>query len=459
MPTIDYPGNSVVWRVHFGGSSWEIPVKSWSITMSRKDVTEFSIVVPLTAETAKDGTIGQHLLPQQFDESWVLSRWLTCEITVGLESETSERLIVTNRLLTLSPTEKVWVISGVSELEPMFEKDVAENDVRSTEATLACSRAVIDQTFSRQGFSVVQTQPDFVVKTFHRIGVPMEYIGELLKVHECDLELTGDAEVTIRPGGRVVEEEDIDYTLKDDEDISILSYQESNEDLLTQARVERPSELVRGTNEPASGKTLGPVTIPLSVPLNYATLKVTLFAPGYTGEWTWDDEDSIPITPSPVLTYIGEVKAHQVRFNIYPPVGSGPSPEEISYVAEVIGSNHIAAIGPYEQDAFGEYVHSSVSSIGKRKPDEPIIMQHVPDNATAEQAARAMVLEELLNYETASIEAPLKLAARPGRIAGVTVQHIEHFELIGKKMMTQRVTRKGSQGSLKMTVELGAQPV
>ncbi len=456
--TIEYPGSEVIWRVHTSsGSQIIIPVQSWSIRLARKSVTEFSIEIPLTSETSKSGSIGSELIPQQFDEDWVLSRWLTCEITVGEESETSERLIVTNRLLSITPEGASWSISGSSEIEPMFEKDVVEDDVRSTEALLVSSHSVIEETFERQGFTVIQNQPSFNVRTFHRIGVPIEYIRELLDVHKCDLVLTGNAEVTINPGGIDLSSATIDYTLEDDEDIAVLTYQESNEDLITQARVERPKELIRG-NEPISGKGLGAITIPLSVPLNYATLKVTLFAPGYTGEPVWDDESGTTITPSPVYTYIGGVKAHRVRFNLYPPIGSGPSPEDIPYLVEVIGSDHIEALGPYEEDAFGEYVHSSNSTIGKKKLDEPIVMQHVPNNTTATQAATALVLEELLNYETASIDAPLKLAAKPGLVAGVTVANIEHFELTDKKMMTQSVTRRGDSDSLRMTVELGAQP-
>jgi len=83
-------------------------------------------------------------------------------------------------------------------------------------------------------------------------------------------------------------------------------------------------------------------------------------------------------------------------------------------------------------------------------------MQHIPNQAICQAAAEAMVVEELLNYETVQVEAPLTKFVEPGSTCAFTSADLE---LAAHKMRTQTVTYKqdGSK-SLMMTIGLGRGP-
>lgn len=453
---IRYPQGSVTWTLHLvGGSSWELPVKTWSISRNRRDPLSWDVTLPLTPELRRaTGAIGQHLKPHSYNGSWELQRWLQCVIQVGEESWTSPKLVIKTRRSRIVAKERVLSLSGGDRFESLLEKDVVEDDVRSTEASLASCHAIVGQSLEARGiYDYSLLFPDFYIRTFHRTGTPLAFLRELWDVYQCDSYWSEDT-LVIAPGGRNPGAETADFTLTEDADCIVIDHQECLEDCLNEATVERPEELKRATSEPVVGKALGPVPVALDTPQTSAIARIQLFSPGYHADWVWDDEEGTPLTPSPTKIYRGSTPAATLRFNIYPPVGSS-SLDEIPYSVEIVGSESLESLGGYEEDVHWTHTDpASVALIGPRRPDAPKVMQHIPNQAVCQDAAEALVAEEALNYETAQVEAPLKLV-HPSQVGEMNSAALE---LADHNMLAQTVAFRGDSRSMMMAVGLGRGP-
>lgn len=455
------PPFAVTWTLHLaGGGSFDLPVKSWSISRGRKDPLTWDCVLPLTDALKRGGSIGQYLKPTSYNADWELQKWLICTITLGTgeEYETweSPRLVLKNRRFRATKNERVVNLSGSDRFEPLLEKDVVEADVRSTEASLVMAHDVIGESLAARGIdSYAIGFDDFAIKTFHRTGIPLSYLREIWDVYQCDSRWVGN-QLQISPGGLDPADQTADYTLTDGADCTVIDYQESDDDCLNEVTIERPKELIRATSEPITGEALGPVEVTLETPMTSAFARIRLFKPGYDGDWTWDDDEGTPLTGAPTKFYTGSTPTAALRFNIYPPEGSG-SLDLIPYQVEILGEESHASLGGYEADAsYTARDTAAQALIGIRKPDAPITMQHIPNQTICQAAAEAMVVEELLNYETVQVEAPLTKFVEPGATCAFTSADLE---LTDHKMRTQTVTYKqdGSK-SLMMTVGLGRGP-
>lgn len=317
------------------------------------------------------------------------------------------------------------------------------------------AKAVIIESLLARGIaSPTLDFTDFAIRTFHRTGVPMSYLREIWDVYQCDTFWNGDT-FTVRAGGLDPAEQTADYTLTDGEDCVVIDYQESDDDCITEVTVERPRELRRGTAEPIVGKALGPVSVTLEVPSYYALARIQLFAPGYHGDWVWDDEEDTPLTTAPNFLYMGSVKAAKLRFNIYPPVGSD-SLDEIPYSVEIVIDDILESLGGYEEDVSYTAINEAAQAlIGVRRPDSPLTMQHVPNQSVAQAAAEAHLVEELLNYETIQTDGPLLKFIDPGMTCAFSSSDLD---LVAHKMRTQTVEYRQDSKSLMVSVGLGRGP-
>ena len=458
------PPYTVTWTLHLvGGSSFDLPVKSWSITRSRKDPLSWEAVLPMTPALKRTGSIGQHLKPKSYNSTWDLQKWLVCTITLGTgedqETWTSPRLVLKTRRIRVVKRERVMSIGGGDRFEPLLEKDVVEDDVRSVEASLIMAHAVIIESLAARGISSPTIGfTDFPIKTFHRTGIPISYLREIWDVYQCDTQWVGNT-LVISPGGSDPAGETADYTLTDGLDAVAIEYQESDDDVINEATIERPRELKRATSEPVTGKVISgsshEVSVSLDTPLTYCTARIRLFAPGYDAEWVWDDDESNPLTMAPQKTYSGTTPAATLRFNIYPAEGTA-EPWEIAYSVEIVGEEAHDSLGGYETDV--SYTAKNLDAqddIGIKKPDAPLTMQHIPNQTICQAAAEAYVVEELLNYETAQVEAVMRQFVDPGQCCSFTSLDLE---LEAHKMRTQTVSYKGDSKSLTMSVGLGRGP-
>jgi hypothetical protein len=454
------PGWSVVWTLYasgLDGGSVVIVPKNWTINRSRREPLDWTVTLPYTSELRRLGTIGQYLRPEPYDENWTLLRYLVCVITVGEDTWTSPKLVLKSRRIGVSKGQKVLTLRGSDRTEALLEEDVIEEDVRSeTDALITCKEAV-EETLNNQGISSVsQTYTDFNVKTFHRAGVPLSYLRELLETVQATFYWDGDT-FTINQGGRSVGEETADYTLTEGENVIVLDYQEDAGSAPNEIYVERTSELKNGIAEPIKGRALGGVTITLDIPAFAAYINIELDAPGYTGDWTWDDEEGTPLTMAPTKVFRGETtKAAQVRFNIYPPEGSG-SLDEIGYTVTILIDDTPDEFGDYESTVFATAISTfDQSKRGKKKLPQPITVQHVPNQTIAQLCADLILAEKLRGYSTVQIQAPLRPLVRPDLVGAITS---EELEFDGFNMMTERVDFNGTEKSILMTVSLSREMV
>lgn len=459
MSLIACPAYTVTWTLHAAGTTFALPVKSWTITRHRKDPLSWSADLVMTAALKRGGTIGQHLKPKSYNAVWALQKYLTCTITLGsgvdMETWTSPKLVLKTRRFRATKKEKLLSLSGMDRFGPLLEKDVVETDVRSVEASLVMAHAVINESCAARGITSVSIGfTDFPIKTFHRTGQPMSYLREIWDVYQCDTQWVGDT-LVISPGGSDPATDGADYALTDGLDATAIEYQESDDDTINEATIERPRELKRATAEPIVGKALGPVSISLATPMTYVTARIKLFSPGYDAEWVWDDAGGTPLTSSPLRTYMGTTPAATLRFNIYPPVGSS-SLDTIPYSVELVGEESHSSLGGYESAvSYTARDTAAQGMIGVHKPDAPITMQHIPNQTICQAAAEAYVVEELLNYETAQVEAVMKQFVDPGQCCGFTSVDLE---LSAHNMRTQTVTYKGDAKGLTFSVGLGRGP-
>jgi len=315
---------------------------------------------------------------------------------------------------------------------------------------------VINESLAAVGItSVTIGFTDFPIKAFHRTGTRISYLRELWDVYQCDTQWIGDA-LVISPGGVDPALSGADYTLSDGVDATVIDHQESDDDTINEATVERPVELKRATVDPVVGEGLGAISIGLTTPLTNAIARIKLFRPGRDAEWVWDDAAGIPLTMAPTRAYRGSVPAATLRFNLYPPEGSS-STADIPYSVEIVGEESHDSLGGYEPlNTYTASNSAAKSAIGPRRPDAPAAMQHIPNQTICQAAAEAIVVEELLNYETAQTDGPLIKFIDPGQTCALTSLDLD---LADHNMRTQTVTYKqDGPKAIMVAVGLGRGP-
>lgn len=456
------PPFTVAWTLHVGASTYDLPVKSWSITRSRKDPLQWEATLPMTPALRRSGSIGQHLRAKgYFNASWALQKWIRCAITLVIggtpQTWTSPKLVLKTRRTRVSKKERILSIGGIDRFEPLLEKDVVEDDVRSTEAAQVSIHEVIGESLEARGIdSYTIDFEDFPIRVFHRTGQPLSYLRDLWDVYQCNTQWVDDT-LVITPGGTDPTGETADFALTEGVDAVVIDHQESDDDVINEATVERPRELKRATTEPVVGKGLGAISIPLSTPLTYAVARIKLFDPGRDAEWVWDDEAGNPLTGAPTRSYSGSTAAHTLRFNLYPPEGSS-STDDISYSVEIVGEESHEALGGYQAGTHHTASNSGAQDdMGPRRPDAPTTWQHIPNQTICQAAAEAQVVEELLNFETAQVDGPLLEFVDPGMTCALTS---EDLDLAANNFRVQTVAYKQGAGKkdLMRTVGLGRGP-
>lgn len=446
----NYPASSVDWKLYtVGDESHPVTLEplTWNIRRTRGEPIAWSMTLcDQGGDLLPGGTLWDFLQCDPYDAAGNLRRYLICVITVGEDVWTSPKLIHLNYKTDVTPTSVLVSLSGNDQTEVLLAPDQYMADVRSTVGTPVYAHATITAILTHYNLASYRYEfDDFIIPLLHRVGTPLDWIRDILAVRQAYFWWDEDTFVCTA-GGVDVPESASDYAL---DALKVFAYQRSAAGVDNEVTVIRTAENRSGVTEPITGSGIGFVTVPLATPLNYASARIELFAPGFDHSHVWDDAGGTPLTTSPTRVYYGATKAAQMRMILEPPSG-GTDP--IPYKVRITGYEHNTDIGAFEEILPQTYSDTADQAVrGRRSRKQPITSAMTPDNATALDYATRWTREGLRKYCTASVEALLHPLRRPGQIALVSVSVLG---LSNYKMMTETVDFKGTQTSLLMGVEL-----
>lgn len=450
MQSVQYPDAQVTWELWETGAEDPIvlPVQSWSIDEARA-FEPLDWQVTLLPGELPSGLLLRALQGEGFDEAWNLNVWLRCRIEVeGYPTYTSPKLVCLDSDWALDPNEFGIQLSGKCPMESLLAEDQQMAPIRSVQGSTFSAHGVIGEILAAFKItSYVLHFPNFGIPQLNRVGAPIEWIREILRVVAGWCRWEGDT-LHVYAGGINVEAATATLAL-DEHQAMMFNLRYSTSGIRNRATVERTGQAVAGLNQPARGAT-PPYIVKTSLdnPVMYAACNVDVYGPATVGAWVWFDEDDNVLTPFPSKTYIGPVPAHAVQFTLTPSPGYT---DPITWKLTVPGSVWNPDLGPYDEDYSATYTAAGTGLRGVRPYKQPFVLTCCPNQGTAQLAAQIIVWEGLRMLTTASVASALYPDFQAGAVVAMTCPH---YGFVSKKFLIEKLSRSGDVDSLSMSLDL-----
>lgn len=446
-------GPTAVLNVYGEGAGTFIPILSFTFEQQRGEPATMTVVVDNAS--GDFGPTCEIFDCTTFDTAFVPKRWFQMELSGGETAVTWRypMMYQDQHQSVENASDATVTVSFVDFSEPLFTGDQLMDDVESTSASPKMAKAVIAEILEEFGVSNydLSDYTDHPLAVLHRTGTPMEWLREVFDRNQGWWYFEDDTFI-LKDGGNWSHSDPATLELVGHEHLTLLNFKRELSGVINQATCQRV-DASSGLALEKAGEGRGEQTFDLDYPCISASPRIwapRAGEPPSNLKW-YDASDNLIGTEA---TYTGSTPAAKFAFTLTPPLpddGIFQVPFELYIKGQPENTNQ-TVVSNYS----ATYTATADQALnGPRILSAPITAPTVLNQADAEDYVSRVVLESILLYGQAQVEAILDATVQVGISVSLTVARARltamHFLLVG---VSHAVDLDGDSPSALMTLDL-----